>query len=158
MKLGIYDVINNPLSQLYVIKEINVKESDFKSDDSIVKVLNEHLQMNKLNSEHIYALSLTYGLIPKGIIQVSVGKCDKCEPDIRKLAIGLLLTGAEQFICFHNHPGGNKKISDADRNLTSIYKKLGNTIGVEFCKHIMITQNYFDYCENIMEINEVPFK
>ena len=146
MNIGVYDIINNPLPELYKIKEVSVKESDFKSDDKIVDIMNTHLQMNKLSSEYIYALSLTYGLIPKGIIQVSVGKCDSCEPDLRKLAIGLLLTGAEQFMCFHNHPGYERKISEADIKLTEKYKELGNVIGIHFIKHLMITKGYYTEC------------
>lgn len=153
MKIGIYDIINNPLPQLMTIREVEVNQNDFQSDEGIVNIFNKQLQMNKLNSEHIYALSLTYGLIPKGIIQVSVGKCDGCEANLRGLAIGLLLTGAEQFMCVHNHPGGNKQISQGDRKLTQKYKEIGNLLDINFIKHIMITQNYFAYCD----IKQIPF-
>lgn len=157
MKIGVYDIINNPLPQLYTLKEIKIIQNKLENDEDIVQMLNSHLQMDKLNSEHIYALSLTYNLIPRGIIQVSIGKCDGCEVDLRSLAIGLLLTGAEQFMCFHNHPGGCKNISDADINLTNKYIELGNIIGIHFLKHIMITQNYFTYCINKKENDYIPF-
>lgn len=157
MKIGIYDIVNNPLPQLMTIKKVEVNQNDFQSDEDIVNIFNKQLQMDKLNSEHIYALSLTYGLIPKGIIQVSVGKCDGCEANLRGLAIGLLLTGAEQFMCLHNHPGGCKNISDADIDLTNKYIELGNIIGIHFVKHIMITQNYFTCCINKKENDYIPF-
>lgn len=145
MKIGVYDIINDPLPQLYKIKDIVVNKNDFQYDKNIVNVMNTQLMMNKLDSEHIYALSLTYGLIPRGIIQISVGTCEESIVDIRELAIGLLLTGAEQFMCFHNHPGGNKNVSEEDKLLTKQYNIIGNFLGINFIKHIMITQNY--YCE-----------
>ena len=147
MKIGVYDVINDPLPQLYKIKEININQQDFEYDEDIVKIFNKHLKMNKLDSEHMYALSLTYGLIPKGIIQVSMGDNNGCKPNLRGLAIGLLLTGAEQFMCFHNHPGGNKNISNKDKILTEQFDMLGDCIGIQFLRHIMITKDYYCICE-----------
>jgi DNA repair protein RadC len=148
MEIQIYDIINNPLPQLYTLKTIKVKESDFLQDDSIVKIMNKYLLMDKLASEHIYALGLTYSLIPKGIIQVSIGEPDGCVVNLKQLATGLLLMGTEQFICFHNHPGGMKKISKADRELTDKYKEIGQLLNIDFLNHIMITKDYYDYCES----------
>lgn len=156
MKLGIYNVINNPLPQLATIKEIDVNEEDFEYDEKIVNIMNNYLNMDKLSSEYVYALSLTYNCIPRGIVLVSVGKCDQCNPDVRELATGLLLTGAEQFMCFHNHPGYNKKISKDDVNMTNKYKEIGNLIGIHFLKHIMITKDFYDYCNDNEEF-ELPF-
>lgn len=149
MRIGIYDIINNPLPELYTIKEIDVDLKDFEYDEDIVGILNKQLKMDKLNSEHIYALSLTYGMIPKGILQISVGKCNKADADIRKLAIGLLLTGAEQFMCFHNHPGGNKEISINDRLMTNRYKEIGDILDIDFIRHLMITQDYYSICKEV---------
>lgn len=146
MKIGIYDVINNPLPQLYKIKDINVNKKDFEYDEDIVGIFNKHLKMDQLDSEHMYAISLTNGLIPRGIIKLSMGSNEKCDGNIRGLAIGLLLTGAEQFMCFHNHPGGNRKISLSDKILTEKYEELGECIGINFIRHIMITQNYYSVC------------
>lgn len=146
MRINIYNIINDPLPKLNKIHGFNAEIKLFQKEEDIVSVLNKELKIDKLSSEHIYALSLTYGLIPKGIIQVGVGTCDGCEANLRDLAIGLLLTGAEQFICFHNHPGGNKNISNADIELTQKYKAIGDLIGIEFIKHIMITQNYYTEC------------
>lgn len=92
-------------------------------------------------------MSLTYSLIPRGIIQVSSGDNKGSKNNLRGLAIGLLLTGAEQFMCFHNHPGGSKKISQSDILSTEKYDELGDTIGIDFIRHIMITKNYYCNCE-----------
>lgn len=148
MNIGIYDIVNDPLPQLNKIKDINVNLNDFKSDKDIVKLFNKHLKMDKLISEHIYGLSLTYALIPKGIIQVAVGKSDKCMMDSRTLAAGLLLTGAEQFMMFHNHPGGSKIISQADIRMSNEYERIGNLLSIDFIRHIMITKDYWAYCHD----------
>lgn len=148
MKVGVYDVINDPLPKLMLIKEIDINREDLKYDKSIVELMNKHFKMDKLTSEYVYALAVTNGLNPKGIIFVSSGDCHGASVDYRKLFIGLLLLGAEQFMCFHNHPGGNKKISKDDIETTKRYYDLGNFIGIRFLKHIMITKDFFDYCKN----------
>ena len=148
MKLSVYDIINDPLPKLNELQIINAEIKSFETDNGIVEVFNKEIKMDKLSSEHIYSLSLTYGLIPRGIIQVGVGKCDSCEANLRDLAIGLLLTGAEQFMCFHNHPGGTRAISEADIELTRRYKELGKILDIQFLKHIMITQGYYTECED----------
>lgn len=149
MKLGVYNIINDPLPQLNKLKDINVTQKDFEYDEDIVNMLNKQLKIDKLDSEHIYVLALTYGLIPRGIIQVSVGKCDYCQADYRTLGIGLLLTGAEQFMCFHNHPGGDRNVSMQDRILTEKYQEVGDILGIHFIRHLMITQDYFCVCEEV---------
>lgn len=148
MKVGVYDIINDPLPKLLLIKEINISNKDLEDDDNVVDMMNKYFKMNKLTSEYAYALALTNGLIPKGIIYISSGNCSGVEIDYRKLAMGLLLIGAERFMCFHNHPGGNKKISDGDKEVTNHYNELGRVIGIDFLRHIMITQNTYKYCDD----------
>lgn len=146
MNIRLYDIINNPNPQLYPIKQIEVKEKDFEYDEGIVAIMNRHLQMDKLASEHIYVLGLTYSLYPRGILQLNIGTSNSCPVDMKKLATGLLLMGAEQFMCFHNHPGYERKISDVDIQLTEKYKELSRIIDINFLKHIMITKDYYTEC------------
>ena len=102
-------------------------------------------------------MSLTYGNLPRGVVQLSIGKCDESSVDIRDLAIGLLLTGAEQFMCFHNHPGGNRKISESDKLLTDKFLELGELLNINFVRHLMVTQDYFCECPPTKNIENVPF-
>ncbi len=151
MKIGVYDIINNPNPSLVEIKIISIKGFNLLSDSAIVDMFNTYLYMDKLSSEHIYALSLNYDCKPNGIIQVAIGKSDGCECNLKQLATGLLLTGAEQFMCFHNHPGGVKSISYDDCELTKKYRKLGELLDITFLKHIMITKDYYTICEEVDE-------
>lgn len=147
MKFGVYDIINNPLPQLHQLKEVEIKGKSLDTNKDIIDILNKDLLMDKLSSEHMYALGITYGRIPKGIIQVGVGKFNECPVNMRDMAIGLLLIGAEQFMCFHNHPGGTEDPSPEDYNITEKFKKLGDLIGIEFLDHIMITQGVYVSCK-----------
>lgn len=152
MKIGVYNIINDPLAKLNLEREIDIEKEDLKEIDNIVEVLNKQLLFNKLSSEHIYAVGMTYGLIPKGIIHVSSGTCEGVEVDLRGLATGLLLMGAEQFMCFHNHPGGNNKVSKEDIELSDTYMRLGELIGIKYLDHIMVTQDKWYYCAEVVSI------
>lgn len=149
MKIGVYDVINDPLPKLLLIKEISVKESDFKDEEKIVNIMNDHIKMDKLTSENVYVLGLTNSLYPKGIVHVSTGNCNHVEIDYRKMSIGLLLIGAEQFMCFHNHPGYSREITLGDRCVTNKYIEISELLEINFIKHIMITKDYYGECDEI---------
>ena len=149
MKLGVYDIINDPFPQLLKIKDITVDKNDFEYDETIVNIMNKHIKLDKLTSENIYVLSLTSSLYPKGILHISTGNWQHVEVDYRKLAMGLLLTGAEQFICFHNHPGYSKEITIGDRCITNKYIEISELLEIDFIKHIMVTKNYYAECEKI---------
>ncbi len=155
MKLGVYEIINDPLPKLFKQKEIIVNENDFEYEGEIVNILNKHLKMDKLSSEHFYAVSLTSSLYPKGILQLNIGTYDGTIINKRDLAIGLLLTGAERFYIFHNHPGYSKKPSDEDIKITEIIEELADLIGVDFDKHIVITKNHYEECKS--NKRELPF-
>lgn len=155
MVVELFDVINDPFPKLRSLRKFNADLREFQYDDRIVNFFNKNLLMDKLSAEHIYALSYSYSLSPKGILQVGIGKSDRCEANMKMLASGLLLTGAEQFMCFHNHPGGNKEITYDDCVMTNKYKELGDLLDIDFLKHIMITQGYYTICNMVEEDNYV---
>jgi len=156
MKIGLYDVINDPLPQLMKIKDFNVDEENFNYEDEMVKILNKKLNMDKLSVEHTYAIALTSTLQPKGILQCSIGDCRGAIVNTRLIATGLLLLGAERFYFFHNHPGCDKNVSEQDVKTTDLLVRLGELIGVRLDKHIMITQNFWTYCEDSEDMR-LPF-
>ena len=153
MNIGVYDIINDPFPTLHRFMNISAKENEFRDDKSIVKVLNRELKMDKLDSEHIYILALTDSFYPLGILLCSVGNERRSTYNNRTAGMGLLLLGAERFSVFHNHPHGVKEISDSDRELTKKIELMAGLFEIQFDGHIMITQDYYDYC-NVMETNE----
>ena len=155
MKTCIYEIINDPLPKLFKIKNIKNDNYDFNYEDDMVKLLNNNFNMEKLSAEHFYAMSFTNSLTLKAILQLNIGDKDSVDINKRDLAIGLLLTGAERFYIFHNHPGGAKQISKEDIKITNEIRELAKIIGIDFEKHIMITKDYWCECE--FKDNKLPF-
>lgn len=50
-----------------------------------------------------------------------------------------LMCDASQLILAHNHPGGNKEFSAADRSLTQVLASTGEKIEVTLLEHIVVT-------------------
>lgn len=149
LKVGIYDIINNPLPELLLEREITVKKNDFETYEDIVNLMNKELKMDKLHSEHMYVLALTRSNEPKGILLCSVGDSEEFIFNSRALATGLLLLGAEQFMVFHNHPGYSKKVSDEDKAITTDMENIGKLLQIDFIDHLMITKGYYESCKNV---------
>ena len=156
IKLGIYDVINDPLPQIIKIKDIIVNEDDFQYESRMVDIMNEKLYMDKLSVEHAYAIALTASLYPRGILQCNIGDCKGVKIDSRLLGTGLLLLGAERFYLFHNHPGYSKEISLEDKKITDRLAELGDLIGIELEEHVMITKDYWERCSGMVD-EKLPF-
>ena len=147
MKIGVYGIINNPLPELYLNKEINVKQSEFDYYDGIVEALNREVKMDKLHSEYMYALAMTCTNIPKGLLLISVGDHESCMFNKREMATGLLLLGAERFMVFHNHPGYAIDVSEADIDITREMIEIADLLNIEFVDHLMITKNHYESCK-----------
>jgi len=61
-------------------------------------------------------------------------------------AVELLATG---IILCHNHPSGNLKPSQADKNLTIKIKKAGEILDIKILDHLIITEkDYFSFSDN----------
>ena len=102
MKLDVYTIINNPKPELMTIKTITVNKKVFEYECDIVDMLREKLNMDKMDSEFTYVLGMNFSLEPKGILLAGVGNNKNSPSNLRGIAIGLLLMGAEQFYVFHN--------------------------------------------------------
>lgn len=61
-------------------------------------------------------------------------------------AVELLATG---IILCHNHPSGNLKPSQADKNITNKIKKAGEILDIKILDHLIITEkDYFSFSDN----------
>ena len=149
LKIGVYNIINDPFPKLNLIKTINIKKSECKCDTDMVNMMNRELLLNKLSSEHIFALVFNLSLTPLGVLQLGVGNHKESFADMKTLGCGLLLLGGEQFVCFHNHPGGVKTISQSDKELTSKYEDVADLFNIYFIRHLMVTKDNYVKCPDL---------
>ena len=73
-----------------------------------------------------------------GVYHMSTGGITGTVVDIRLLLSVALKTAATGIILAHNHPSGNLKPSDADKDLTNKIKKASEYMDIKLLDHLII--------------------
>lgn len=147
MKINVYDIILDPKPKLHIIGKINCEKPDFCNEKLNAEMLNDELLLNKLSSEHIYAVGMMSNYSPTGILLLGIGDGDSVIVDIRKLGTGLLLMGSDGFRCYHNHPNGDATPSKNDIENTDAMRRLSEIIEVDFLGHYAIGGDQVIECD-----------
>lgn len=74
-----------------------------------------------------------------GVYPMSVGGITGTVVDVRLLLSVALKTAATGIILAHNHPSGNLKPSEADKDLTNKIKKASEYMDIKLLDHLIIT-------------------
>ncbi len=98
--------------------------------------------------EEFWVLYLNQGNFIVRKEQISKGGINQTSVDIRvilKIALEEMATG---LILGHNHPSGNLKPSEADKQITMKIKEAGKTMDIEVLDHLIVTQkSYFSFAD-----------
>lgn len=85
----------------------------------------------------------------KGYMKISDGGMDSTMADPKLIYIGALESLATSIIIGHNHPSGNPRPSQEDKQLTEKIKKAGLLLGINLLDHVIISEEkYFSFSEN----------
>jgi DNA repair protein RadC len=140
MNLPLYGIERKKnLPELYEIKTLNIRFTRLESYSEMVSIMKHHLKMDTLLTEHVYILCLMNDLTPICIGEVSSGTQNTSIVPVNIIATFLALSGAEQFVVFHNHTNKyNISPSIDDINTTFSIKMAASYLGVKFLEHIII--------------------
>ena len=73
-----------------------------------------------------------------GVEKVTRGTVSQASPPIRNIFAGALLSCATAIVCGHNHPSGNTRPSDEDKQFTTLLTKTGELLGLKVLDHVII--------------------
>lgn len=80
--------------------------------------------------------------------QISKGGISQTSVDVRVILKTALEEMATGIILAHNHPSGNLKPSEADKQITRKIKEAGKTMDIEVLDHLIVTQKaYFSFAD-----------
>ena len=83
-----------------------------------------------------------------GIFTVSTGGVAGTVADPKVLFAAALKGNASSIILAHNHPSGNLKPSEADRQLTNKLSQAGKLLDISVLDHLIITADeYFSFAD-----------
>lgn len=101
-----------------------------------------------LEHEEIYMLALNRGNRIKQVFHISKGGVSGTVCDAKIIFSKLLAVKASGFILAHNHPSGQTKPSEQDRQLTSKIYAGGKLLDVHLYDHLIITnQGYYSFAD-----------
>jgi DNA repair protein RadC len=84
-----------------------------------------------------------------GIYPLSKGGVSGTFVDVKLVFSVALKCNASSIIVAHNHPSGNLKPSEADKNLTEKLRVAGNYLDIKLLDHIIVTKNdYYSFADN----------
>ncbi|MBC8755976.1 JAB domain-containing protein [Kordia sp. YSTF-M3] len=125
------------------------------TEEQKITILNAHdvysvmqqilLRQNKIRraQEHFWIVGLKADNTILFIELVAIGAQNRVNvspPDVFRMAIYKL---AVRIILVHNHPSGNLKVSQADKNITDRLLKVGQIINIDVIDHLIITESGF---------------
>lgn len=129
-----------------VIKERGInyeQDNEFKTPTCIDRLFRELYQLDKRSEEFLYLVCLNSSCKLIGVFELSHGTVDSAPVAIRELFVKALIIGTVGFILVHNHPGGSKKESREDIEVTNKVKRASELIQVKFWDHVIIAGDTF---------------
>lgn len=139
------------IAALELGKRRRLEEAKQLSQIKSSKDVFEHMQplIGDLTNEEFWVLLLNNSnkIIQK--IQLSKGGLTATLVDVRLLFKQALEYFATAIILVHNHPSGQLKPSEADKNITKKISDAGNVLDIKLLDHIIITEHdYFSFADD----------
>ena len=144
MKVNEYRIVheeNYGIPKLKLSHTYETRYNNQPSCEELSYMLDEIYDLSYCNEEYMYVISMDTNFHIKGIYEAGHGDCGSVPVYSRELFIFLLLTGAESFVCVHNHPNGMLEASDGDKNWTATMKMVANILHMNFLDHVIVTED-----------------
>lgn len=125
---------------VYMVKERSIMYETryITSPEQVVSMVNEYLQMDKLDRESFIIIALDAKCRPTHISTISTGSLTASIVHPREVFKLAILANAHSIIAVHNHPSGNPTPSDEDKKITKRLKEAGQLLGIILLEHIII--------------------
>lgn len=146
MQVNEYRIIHTKDYGVPMLKIAHTYKTQYNNQPSceyLSYMLDELYDLSYCNEEYMYVISMDSAFHIKGIYEAGHGNCNTVPVYSRELFTFLLLSGAEQFVCVHNHPNGYLVASDDDKKWTSAMKMIANILHIDFVDHIIVTEEGF---------------
>lgn len=140
--------------KIKMVKESSVKYENrrIKNPWDAYKIFNDYIDDS--NKEMFVLMCLNNKNEPTHISTISIGSVNESIATPAEVFKVALLSNANKIMVCHNHPSGDPKPSESDRNITERLYDSGAIIGIKLLDHIIIGDDvYYSFKEN----DEVPF-
>lgn len=113
-------------------------------------------RMRDLKKEVFKVLLLDGGNNIRDIVEIDEGTVTQTTPYVREIISKALQNFSPAIVCAHNHPSGDPKPSQEDKNFTKELVNAGKFMQVKILDHVIIGDNqYFSFAdEGMIEKNK----
>jgi DNA repair protein RadC len=119
----------------------------FRTGADVLKFMTPHLQT--LTHEKSWVLLLNNNARLLHFAQLSTGGLTETMVDVRMLLKKALTHDATSFILVHNHPSGNLRPSQYDKELTQRVDRAAQAVNLRMIDHVIVTEGeYYSFAEN----------
>lgn len=130
-----------------IAKKFRIKIN--KSEDAYLSFLNSWNQNLIELQEEFKILLLNNANEVLGIQNLSIGSTNGVNVDMKLLFAVAIKSCATGIIIAHNHPTGNLKPSESDKNLTQKIKESGMLLDIKLLDHLIVTkESFFSLADN----------
>lgn len=143
--------MENILAEIQVSYHSSSKEKPkVSSSESAFEIFKSYWNDGRLElQEEFKIILLNRSNFVLGIYNLSMGGVSSTIVDIKLIFAVALKCNASAIILCHNHPSGNLKPSDADKEITKKIKQASEIFDIKLLDHIIITSNgYYSFQDN----------
>ena len=148
------------VAEVYItlVKDRELGYKAFRASDQAAELGHQLIKQN--DREHMIVLCLNGQNKPVNVNIVHVGTVDQCNTNPRDILKPAILSNASNIIVLHNHPSGDVKPSNADRDFTERLQKACDIMGVRLLDSIIIgepNKPYYSLAEERLmgEVKEI---
>jgi len=143
----------NQVSEIQLVYKTKVKASERPYISSSKSVYHLALQFWNPDTieffEQFKILLLNQSNRVLGMYEVSSGGIAGTSVDLRLIFAAALKANAVSLIMIHNHPSGQAKPSEADRQITNKVKEAGRVMDITLLDHLIITpETYYSFVDD----------
>lgn len=141
----------NEIKVSYQEKLQTLHSEKISSSEDAAKLLFDYWDTNTIGLyESFKILLLNNSNKIKGVYELSSGGVTGTVVDIRLLFAVVLKSISVGIILAHNHPSGNLKPSEADKQITLKIKNAAEYLDIKILDHLILTPNgeYFSFSDN----------
>lgn len=120
------------------------------SNDSfnIFKEFYKNFEIEQKETSSVLLLTNSNSVL--GVVKVAEGNATACVMDVQYILRCAILTNAQAIILCHNHPSGELKPSDADKQITLRISEASKLLNIRTLDHLIINEEgcFYSFADN----------
>lgn len=138
-----------PEYRITAVNETAIKYERITNSESIVEFVRQLWGIDLEVYESCFIIMLSRDLTPKGWAKISQGGIVGTVVDPMLICKYAVSTLSKNILICHNHPSGNTKPSEQDKNITKKVKTALEALDCKLIDHIIITKDsYYSFLDN----------